>query len=162
MDNLFSDWRKLAVLGLLIAIAAFGAALISQHFFGLQPCQLCIWQRYPYAIGIPLGLIGVAMASPGSSRLFLGLSALAFAIGVGIAVFHTGVEFGWWLGLSSCGGDVAGDNDLGAFLERMKGGRPPACDERKVFFLGLSMTNWNALVSADIACFLGLAAWKRG
>jgi disulfide bond formation protein DsbB len=162
MDDLFSDWRKLAILGLLIAVGAFGAALISQYFFGLQPCQLCIWQRYPYVIGIPLGLIGLVLAAPALSRLLLGLAALSFAVGVGIAVFHTGVEFGWWLGLSSCGGGVAADNDLGAFLNRMKDGRPPACDERRVFFLGLSMTNWNALVSADIAAFLGLAAWKRG
>ncbi|HEY9549097.1 MAG TPA: disulfide bond formation protein B, partial [Kiloniellaceae bacterium] len=42
--------RHVPLAGLLLAAAsaaALGLALLGQHGFGLQPCVLCLWQRWP-------------------------------------------------------------------------------------------------------------------
>ncbi|MCZ6815061.1 MAG: disulfide bond formation protein B, partial [Alphaproteobacteria bacterium] len=32
------------------------------YFGGLEPCVLCVWQRYPYGAVIILGLLGAGLA----------------------------------------------------------------------------------------------------
>ena len=71
-----------------------------QYWGGLQPCVLCIYQRYPYGIAIALSLTALALAArpegAGVSRRFVQTCALVFAAGFAIAVFHVGVEQHWW------------------------------------------------------------------
>ena len=45
----------------LLLLAAFGF----QHIGGLAPCPLCIWQRWPHAVSIALGLLILAWPSRG-------------------------------------------------------------------------------------------------
>jgi disulfide bond formation protein DsbB len=59
-----------------IAIAAVGAvtilgALILQYGFGLQPCPLCLEQRYAYYFAIPLALMVLVGDHVGASRKVL-------------------------------------------------------------------------------------------
>jgi hypothetical protein len=39
-------------LALLIPAALMGGALIAQFGFGLPPCEMCWWQRYPHIAAI--------------------------------------------------------------------------------------------------------------
>ena len=56
------------------AAAALAAALISQYGFDLQPCVLCIWQRWPYLAAILLGLAAVVSLFGLISRHLQGLA----------------------------------------------------------------------------------------
>ncbi|MGY9006863.1 MAG: disulfide bond formation protein B, partial [Alphaproteobacteria bacterium] len=47
---------------LIAAMGILGTALASQYFGGLQPCPLCLWQRYPYVVVIWLAGIGFGLA----------------------------------------------------------------------------------------------------
>ena len=48
----------LASLGsLALLVGAFGF----QHLGGLPPCKLCIWQRYPHALAVLIGVAAVAI-----------------------------------------------------------------------------------------------------
>src|SRR5689334_10219015 len=87
-----------------VSISALAAAYIAQYGFGLKPCILCLYQRTPYAVAIALGLL--ALLIPRLAHALLILAALTFLAGAGIAGFHAGVEYGWWKGLPSCGGDI--------------------------------------------------------
>ena len=83
-----------------ISFAALSAALISQFFFGLYPCELCIYQRIPYAVVVLLAIFGYAaakMMSPKFGIFNIALCGIAFLINSGIAFYHVGVEQHWWV-----------------------------------------------------------------
>lgn len=149
----------LAVLG--VSVFMLGFALVSQHVFGLRPCALCYWQRWPYWASLALG--GLALMVPRrAAAAALAAAALAFLAGAGIAFFHVGVEAGWWQGLAECAG--AGTADSVEELRRqLLGSQPVRCDEPAFVFLGLSMAGWNfvlSLIYAAAAAFLALRLWR--
>jgi disulfide bond formation protein DsbB len=128
------------------------AAFAFQHLGGLAPCPLCIWQRWPHAVAVALGL-GL-LAYPG--RAFAALGALAMLAGTAIAAYHVGIEQGWWAGPATCvAPDVAGLTPE-ELLERILEAPVVRCDEVAWRFLGLSMAAWNGLASAGLA-----ALWAR-
>lgn len=156
-----SDWRAWCLAGLGAGAAAYVAALISQYVFGLVPCTLCLWQRAPYVLGLAAAGAGLAIGLRGGGRLgagLIGLGAAAFIGGAGLAVFHTGVEFGWWDGLSSCAPPIVQGEGFDAFMQRMTDAPPASCAQRAPFLFGLSMTNWNVLVSLLVAGLLAQGA----
>ncbi len=87
-----------------IALAALGLAYFAQYGLLLTPCELCLWERWPYRIGAVLGLLAVLLRRE-SARLVLGLAGLVVLGDVAIAGLHVGVEFGWWASpLPECNG----------------------------------------------------------
>ncbi len=154
------DWRRLALFGLVIAVATLAAALISQFAFGLEPCPMCVMQRWPYVAGI---------AAAGAALLFgrrkavgavaLGLAGLSFDVGVALGAWHSGVEWGWFPP-PDCQGDLVGGADVtGSDVMGMAFGQP--CDVREPFFLGLSMANWNVVVSLLLGVVFAAALAAR-
>lgn len=144
----------------LITLAAAGSAAILaaaygfQHIGGLAPCQLCLWQRWPHAAAILLGLVG--MAAPLALLAWLGAGAML--TNAGIAAYHTGVERKWWAGPTSCSG---GGEDLGALtgaqlLSTDMGSAVVMCDEIPWMLFGLSMANYNVAAGVVLA---GIWLW---
>lgn len=147
-----------------IFLASGGAlvfALTMQHVFGLQPCELCIWQRWPFAITGLLGLAGlVAAINPDwlkLSALTSFLAGLGFLTGGAFAFYHTGVELHWWKSfLEGCKVILPSDpHDLMSFIESAKA---VPCDQVPWSFMGLSMAAWNAVISPA----LGILAITAG
>lgn len=141
----------------LLSAITLGAAFVAQYGFGLAPCQLCLWQRWPYTVAILLGLL--AWKLPRARPLLLALLALAFATTAGIALFHTGVELKWWAGLESCGGGGTATT-LEALRAQVLAAPIVRCDEAAFSFLGLSMAGWNMLWASLLAVLALLAARK--
>lgn len=82
---------------LLIALLAAAAPLFaraSEDLWGLAPCELCLWQRWPYWVAAGLALLAVAL--PRAGRPLLGLAAVAVLASGAVGAFHAGVEWGWW------------------------------------------------------------------
>ena len=154
------NWRWLAAAAIATATAALIGALIAQYSFGLAPCQLCLWQRWPYALAIPLGALAFA-ASPALGRILLAFAGVSLFVGASIALFHSGVEFKWWPGLSICAPPADLSESFSAFMDRMQQSPPPRCDERDAFFGELSMANWNVIISGAVATLFIVAAWRR-
>src|SRR3546814_4253783 len=89
----------------LVAFAAplllYGGALVSQYGFGLHPCEMCYWQRWPHQAAILLALAALLMRrSDKAMRALTLLSAIAIAISGAIGVYHAGVEYGFWGGMT--------------------------------------------------------------
>ena len=147
----------------LAVLAAGGSLLIllGAFFFqaiGFAPCAMCLWQRWPHAAAILIGLLFMAIRQ----NLLLPLGALAAAITSGLGAYHTGVERKWWEGPSSCtssGPDLGGlaGSDL---LPSAGAETIVLCDEVVWEFLGLSMASYNSLISGGLA-LLWLLAWAR-
>jgi disulfide bond formation protein DsbB len=149
---------RLVFLALLAAsVLILGAAFAFQLVGGLQPCELCIWQRYPYAVVIGLAGVGIGLARAGVERriltALLALCGLTFLIGAGIALFHVGVEQKWWEGTSACVGTVSGAGSIEDLRERLLAAPVVRCDEPAWSLFGISMAGYNLLLSLA----LGLA-----
>ncbi|WP_425050469.1 disulfide bond formation protein B [Psychromarinibacter sp. S121] len=140
------------------SVALLGGALISQYVFGLAPCEMCIWQRWPHAIAIAIGVLALAV----KARVLALLGALAaFATGA-IGVFHTGVERDWWEGITECSGtDGITNTSINDLLNPAIDAGPPLvrCDQVAFEFLSLSMASWNAVLSFALV-LVWLAAWR--
>ena len=135
------------------SLAALATAFAFQHAGGLEPCPLCIWQRWPHVAtallaGVSLGFRGPAAAVP------VGLAGLAALAGAGLAGFHVGVEQHWWQGLEACAGGPPAET-VAELRKRLLDAVPARCDEVAWSFLGLSMAAWNGLLSLALA---GMAA----
>jgi disulfide bond formation protein DsbB len=156
--------RTLFAVQLAAAVAILGTALASQYLGGLQPCELCLWQRYPYAVVIGLAGIGLGLARvPAMSvSLLAGLAALialALAADAGIAVFHVGVEQHWWQGSAGCTGGTGGARTAADLARQLRATPVVRCDEVAWSFLGVSMAGYNALAAAALAAYAAAGAW---
>lgn len=147
---------QLGASSLLLAVLVILAALGFEHILGYRPCELCLLQRWPYYLGIPvifLGLIMVAMRESRLAALLLGAAALGFLFSTALGIYHAGVEWHFWAGPVTCGGKLGK-------LDMSKLGTEPLvqCDEASWRFLGLSFAGWNVVVSIGLAIALGKAA----
>src|SRR5215208_2949737 len=147
-----------AVIVALGAMATILGAWFFEYVLGYAPCPLCLQQRIPYYVAIPLAVIVAAGALAGWPRrwLVLGLAVIALTMlaGAGLGVYHSGVEWKWWAGPTTCGGAL-GELGSGNLLERAQATRVVRCDEAAWRFLGLSLAGWNVLISLALA---GIAA----
>ncbi len=147
---------------LLGAAATVGTALGFEHIGGYIPCMLCLQQRIPYYVAAPvavLALIAISVKSPAIvPRLLLLTIAIAMTIGFGLAVYHSGVEYGWWLGPASCGAVPAQAGNGNGILDQLNTVVPPSCDAAawRDPVVNLSFAGWNVLASALWA----VVAWR--
>lgn len=142
------------------AAAVVGGAWLFQ-LAGYLPCQLCLWQRIPYYIIIPILLLA-AMAGQKLSRFALALAILVFSVGAVLAIYHLGVEWGFWPGPSTCGAttpSITGDaSNLLSLIDTVK---PPSCDKAAGRFLGLSFAGWNAVASILLGALSFIAVRRK-
>jgi len=155
--------RRLLALVAAIAFALLAYGLYLQHVVGLEPCPMCIVQRY--------ALFGVAlMASLGSllaSRIGQVGAALVGLLAAGFGAF-TAARQSWlqWYPpeLASCGRDFYGM--IEAFpLQRaipmiFRGSGD--CAKIDWTFLGLSIANWSFLWFVAFALAFLLVLWGSG
>jgi disulfide bond formation protein DsbB len=150
--------RRAALAIALAAAATIGGALVFEHAWGYIPCKLCLTQRNPYYIAIPLAL-AASVLPPKWGQAGLWLLALVFVVSAGLGAYHSGVEWGFWAGPSDCGGAPAsGAGNMGDFLNQLQTTRVVSCTEAAWRFLGLSLAGWNVLISLALAAFAVWAA----
>ncbi len=145
----------------LFSFAALASALVAQYGFNLHPCPLCIYQRIPYAIIAVIGVFAYFLRGKnGKYYLAVACAALFFA-DAGIAVYHTGVEYGWFPAPTTC----SSSGGIGQTLEEMRAaimGAPlVTCAQAMAYIFGLSMAAWNALAAAAAFVATSFVLWKR-
>ena len=150
--------RKAALLVLVGAALTVGGALVFQHGLGYVPCKLCLTERLPYYLAIPLSGLA-AFLPPRLGRPVLGLTALVLLYGAGLGVYHAGAEWGFWPGPSDCGGGTGAPPEaVGDFLKSLEGTRPVDCSAAAWRLFGVSLAGWNALIAAGLGALSAVAA----
>ncbi|MCG6121858.1 MAG: disulfide bond formation protein B [Microvirga sp.] len=159
---LLANHRLVAGAIALVAGLVIATALVFEHGFGMRPCLLCLYQRWPYYVGVPLAaLVAIVARSERAARAGLALVGLVFLASAALGAYHAGVEWGIFLGPNGCGGEPATPAaGMDAFLSQLETVRVIDCSQPAWIFLGLSMAGWNALVSVAIAV-LALASAAR-
>lgn len=162
---MFRDLKTLLPLTIILASAvSLGAAYTAQFVFHLLPCPLCLYQRVPFAVALAIGAAMLFARHKSLWRWLAYAAAGTFAIGGTIAGFHTGVEYGWWKGLSSCAGPLPPQNasieELRALITRTPAG---GCEKPAWTLFGLSMAGYNFLWSwfLSLACFIGALKYAK-
>jgi disulfide bond formation protein DsbB len=143
---LVKDIAKARLLALLLPAALLGGALGSQYIGGLFPCEMCHWQRWPHYAALALAILAFATRNGPASRILTILAGLAIITSGAIGVFHAGVEYGWWEGLTRCSASVAGGSGAD-ILAQIMATPMIRCDEVQWSLFGISLAGWNAIFS---------------
>jgi len=148
-------------LALLIPAALLGGAYASQYVGGLHPCEMCYWQRWPHMVAIVLAIGALALKQTALSRALVILAALAIAVSGAIGVFHAGVEYGWWPGITGCSAAMTATNPQDMLAEIMA--TPLVrCDVPQWTFAGISLAGFNAILSLGGAVWVAMLAFGKG
>lgn len=135
------------------SVGVIGGALMFQYVGGLAPCELCLLERWPYYVAIPLALVvrfGVgkrAIALAGISVI-----ALIFLTSGALAFYHVGVEQRWFQGPTACTSPSSAARTLEELRQQLLQQQPVRCDVPQWTLAGISLAGWN------LAASLGLAA----
>ncbi len=149
--------RLARLLALATPLALLGGAYVAQYGFGLFPCEMCWWQRYPHFVALAVAALA-ALRPPGTA--LVALAALALAVSGLIGAFHAGVEYGWWEGLTACAtnlGPAGGDP-----LEAIFNAPLVRCDVAPWTLFGVSLAGWNFLFSTTAALAIAGLLAKKG
>ena len=159
--------RWLALVILAIAAATILGALGFEHIGGYQPCALCLMQRTPYYLGVPVAAIAMLAVWFGAPRMLVVILFAVFAAlmfyGGGLAVYHSGVEWGVWEGPASCAPSV-GVSSAADMLSQIENKHAPSCTDAPWRMFGLSFAGWNVLASAllfALSAAAGRMAWRN-
>lgn len=134
-----------------VPLLLYGGALVSQYGFGLHPCEMCYWQRWPHQAAMILAALALLLRrNAAAMRALTLLAAVGIAISGLIGIFHAGVEYGWWEGLTTCStgatGPVSLNDIMAAPIVR--------CDVAQWTLGGVSLAGFNAIFSLAGAAFV--------
>ena len=141
--------RLVRLLALLTPALLLVGAYASQLWGGLVPCEMCWWQRYPHFAALGLALLAFAVAP----RLLTLLAALAILASGLIGIFHAGVEYHWWKGLTRCSAAPLGGSHAD-MLRQIMATPLISCDQPQWTLWHVSLAGWNALFSCASACVI--------
>ena len=141
---------------LAVLLGAFGF----QFLGGLAPCPMCIWQRWPHAISLLIGIAAMTVLWRFRRPLSV-LGFLTMLTSTGLAVFHAGVEQQWWEGPSTCVGTDPGSMNSEDLLNTLMQAPIVRCDEIVWDLWGITMAGWNALISLGLALLWIFAALPK-
>ena len=152
--------KTLLLIVAVISIALLGAALYLQYVEHMQPCPLCIIQRYAFA-AIALICIVFALLPGAALRFGAGLATLAALAGAGTA--------GWHLWVKAHPGTSCGIDPLETALNTIPTAKlmpflfnaDGLCATPYAPILGLSIPQWSLIWFLILAFTLGRAAFKR-
>jgi disulfide bond formation protein DsbB len=144
----------------IVGAATIAGAYVFQYGFGLAPCPLCLEQRIPYYVAIPLAALIAFAAARGLPRrvtaVALVVLALVLLTNTGLGIYHAGVEWHWWAGPQDCSGAGFAGGSAGNLLQQMRTTSVVRCDEAAWRFLGLSLAGYNVLITLALAA---VALW---
>lgn len=143
-----------------VGLLAFGLYL--QHAVGLEPCPMCIVQRYALLLVALVAGVSAALRGPGARTVGVGVMGLLAVSGAFVAARQSWLQWNPPEVLS-CGRDLYGM--IESFpLKRVipmifKGSGD--CSAVDWTFLGLTIANWSFLCFSVIAVLAGLMLLRR-
>jgi disulfide bond formation protein DsbB len=153
--------RSFPVFVLAASVVVLGAALISQYWGGLAPCELCLKERWPWAAAIAVGAVATMSGSRRAlPRVALLLTAV-FAVGSALAFYHVGVERHWFAGPAACTAPAGAADTLEALKAQLLHQLPVRCDQPAWSLWGISLAGWNLVASLAMAGISFAVFWQR-
>jgi len=145
----FLNWfdtapRRVLALVALACVAMLAFGLVLQHVVGLEPCPMCIVQRYALVLVALVAGVAAAFRSRGAHLAGAGLMVLLAGFGAFVAARQSWLQ--WYPPeIASCGRDFYGmieNFPLQRAIPMIFKGSGD-CSKIDWTFLGLSIANWS-------------------
>ena len=151
--------RGFPIFVLVASAAVLGAALLSQYWGGLAPCELCLYERWPWAVAIVIAFVATMVGSRPALPWTALLLGAVFAAGSVLAFYHVGVERHWFAGPSACTAPEGAATTIAALKAQLLQQQPVRCDEPAWSLFGVSLAGWNLVACVAMAgiCFAAFA-----
>ena len=130
---------------LTITSLAIISALIIQHWFGHEPCKLCLYERIPYFLSILL-IIKILFIKK-YEKITLLILSLVFFSSFALAFYHFGIEQSFFDESLACTtGDLSKTLSKEQLLEQLNQNNI-SCKDVNFKILGLSLATINTIFS---------------
>ena len=129
-----------------------------QYVLGMQPCEMCINERYPYFILILLSLIFLVFIRTSdlnqikSGKIIKYLSLFAALI---YSFIHVGTERGFIEGFSGCSSSLSGIDNAESLLLALEKAPLIRCDDPVLLFNFISIAESN-FVALTLLLFINI------
>ena len=142
MNTIKKYW---VVIVLIISVIAISIALIAEYFFEILPCEMCLYQRYPYYFIIIFSLV-YFFTKKTPLAWYYWIINFSFIIGLFISLWHVGIEQKILPGLSGCSNIIEKTSSLKNLKEQIINQSIINCNEITWSFIGISMATYNSLL----------------
>ena len=157
MRIIFKNWIKLIFILSLIAILS---ALIAEYLFNLQPCKMCIYQRFPYYFIICIILLFYFLKKTESLFLYL-LIELSIFYGLFYSTWHVGIEQKIFNGPSGCSTSLNLSSSTKDLKEQILNQDIVSCSEITWTLLGLSAATINLILMIFFIYFNTIYIYRK-
>ena len=143
-----------------ISVITLVAVFAWEYSTTIQPCILCVYERYPYGAALVLSIFALWRRNHCTTKLMMWLLTLVFLASLGLSGYHVAVEQHWLGSPAACMTNTTGVQSVYDVMQQVNAAstRLP-CDQAGIMFLGLSLSVYNAIVS--FLLFIGLVGWAR-
>ena len=137
----------------LVSIIALVSAFFIEYILGHQACNLCILERIPYLLAVILILLNYKFNQ--FEKFFILLLTIVFLVGTFLSLYHLGIEHSFIQESLVC--DLKSGSNLQSKEEILKQlqEKNVSCKDVTFKIFGLSLTNYNILVSFLISTITG-------
>ncbi|MCD2323651.1 disulfide bond formation protein B [Sphingomonas sp. IC-56] len=145
----------------LLLPAALLAGAWGSQLLGLVPCEMCHWQRWPHYAAVVVAALSFVVRPRVVQMLFVLFAGVLVAVSGAIGLFHAGVEYHWWQGITACTTSLAQHSDPMAMLKEALGKPMIRCDVPQWSLFGISLAGYNAILSLSGAVLIFILAARR-
>ena len=144
-----------------VGIIALGIAYYVEFFYGLQPCNLCLYQRVPYGVAMALAL--AMLYKPKMAALIVMTTSVVFFFNAILALYHVGVEQHLWVSVSGCQSQLIEEVNVNVLKELLQQEGQKTCDSVEWSVFGISMAGYNTIISSILSavCFYEFLKVRR-
>ena len=145
--------RNILTIAFLAATLSLLMAWMGEFVFGLQPCALCLYQRYIAMVIILVAGLGAFQAPSHLVALFLGFAGLLYFSEATVAFYQVGVELHWFKLPAFCASSGAVVDSIEDLRQQLLAQPPVPCDQVAWHLFGVSMAGYNFLFSCAMGAF---------
>ena len=136
----------------LVSLISIISAFFIEYILGHQPCNLCIIERIPYALGIILVILNYFLEK--NEKFIILLLILIFSFSFLLSLYHFGIEQGFFQESTVCGlknaSEIISKEEL---LEQLQK-KPVSCKDVTFRIFGFSLTTINIFISLILVILL--------
>lgn len=135
-----------------ICVGILITAYIMEHFFGILPCQMCLYERNIFmAVGL-ISFLGFFLIPARFHSLTLIILGFVFMGGAIFASYHVAIQQHWVALPAFCASnDFSAMDSVESLREQMLKTPLVRCDQVTWSLFGLSLAAYNALLSFVLA-----------
>ncbi len=131
-----------------------------EFFLGYIPCELCIYQRFPYFIIILLSISYLFIKNKKLKKITFLFYILIFFSSLIISTYHFGIENNFWKSLTECkvnNENITNNEDIKNYLLNKD---YVSCSDVLFKVFGISLAGYNILISFFLF-FISIIGFKE-